>query len=558
MYRHNDSGIACLDNEQHKNLFGYYPQPVMEQKLIRETRSLKQPQDLSKIKPIPPIPKLPVGKDIQEFYEIIAQEYFDYYDLDAKFKKLIDIPLVQVRKLIHLIPPLIAAAKVETWTKITINGDISYSDDYEPDISIFDTETFVKGSPCNSPIVGQGAGLDDNGILSLYLWLHEGFEKDEKYVYVPKRVPIGHDKVLIAHAANFDRQKVKETYEGNNNLWLDTKSMMQLVAGADEKQRWALNTDPRKSWKAAKLQKVACGLSLVKCYEFMYYPRTLPEGAKDLRNVFVKAETFQEFKDKKVEILEYSMLDVVYTLELAQKAIPAFLERSNHKAILCGQSIVIDAKVPHIDFFDQWVSRCDIEFERTEAKILEMMKGIATKIHQEWLDSDRKVIPERLKHLDWTLKKPFNWRKKTLPDGWLIRAKWYDKWLEGTVKTKGIDICLLLQCEYYYEGEWREVLYNKDVKYHVSYADTVVKLPNRNEPGANFGSLLSSDALYLIRSNPPLLRSAVLSHEEFQKFAELKDSTSTYTGFSKRVKAQNKANGWVAADVSPAGTVSGK
>ena len=518
-------------------------------------RELPEPQKAPD-KPLPEIPELPYGEDISQYFEQVAQNYFDRFELDDKIDSLLSITLPEINKLKKLIPKLVEETRAGVWTKIDIKGNVSELSEFEPSASVFDTETFVKGSDCNSPIVGQAVGRDSEGVPSLYMWLHECF--DEDIPYIPTKVSVGQNKLLVGHNFAFDRQKILEffTMERSTNVCFCTMAMMQLIAGVDESQRWALNTDPRRNWSAQKIQQIGSKLGLVPAYEFLL-KKSLPDDAKEPRNVFVKAKTFEEFREKRTTILTYSMLDVIYNLQVFKAGFPEYVEMANHRAVMAGQCSVLDAIVPHIDGWQDWLDRCDAEYAKTEKKIISLFRPYADKIFQKWEQDGE--IPPLLDSLKWDLVYPKGWRRsKELPDDWHKRPRWYERFLIGDVKIKSPELGILTQAEYFYEGKWRTVYYNTSLKFHIIKNDKEIKLPNRKDPGANFGNMFGADALYLASKKEPELRSAIMPDEIFLKLLKLFDLISTYIGFRGRVVAQNKLDGLVAAQVNPGGTVSGR
>ena len=330
--------------------------------------------------------------------------------------------------------------------------------------------------------------------------------------------------------------------------------MMQLVAGVDDNQRWALRVDPLKNYRARDIQAIGCKLGLASCYEFMT-KKDLPDDVKAQRNIFVKATDFSEFREDRYNTLMYSMMDVFYNFELFQKAYPAYQEMANHKAILAGQTIVLDSVVPHIEDREDWIERCDMEYEKVEQQIYDIVFPAIKELHDAQINDP----DSQLEGLNWDYVLPFRHRRdKPLPEGWDIRAKWFEPYRKGNISLKSQAIGILLQCQLLFEGEWYDVHFSKDAKFHIIYDDKIVKLPNRKDPGANYGNILSADSLYLVNRETPALRSRLISDSDFLNILRLFDVTTTYTGFKKRVVAQNHQDGLVAAEVKPAGTVSGR
>lgn len=553
-YRNNIIGLTCLSEEYQSRLTGYYPADLFNTRWESE-RKLAEPQKLPD-KPLPDIPDLPYGDGVNEYFAEVAQRFYDRYDLDNKIESLLSIKPSQRKTLEALIPEFVSKAVTGCWNKITASGKMTFLKEFEPGASIFDTESFVKGSICNSAIVAQAIGLDPQGEPALYMWLHDCFA-DPTQEYEPTKVSIGQNKLLVGHNFGFDRQKIKEFYtkKQSTNICICTMAMTQLIGGVDEKQRWLLNADPRKNYKASKIQKVGTALSLVAAYKFVT-GRSLPDDAKELRNIFVKAETFQEFVDTRADILRYSMMDVIYNLVVFQKSYERFQSMANSKAILAGQCSVLDAIVPHIDYWDEWVERCDLKFEQVYGQIIDIAWDKIEELHKMWMKDPSIAEQPSLKKLDWSGSRPKGWRKnKPLPEDWVSEARWFVK-LRRNTKIKSVEFQVCLQAQYKFEDEWYDVRFTQADKYHIEKKDKIIRLPNRKKPGENFGNILSADGAFLFKKG--LLRSKLLSDDEFGKVFELFDMTTTYTGFRNRVVSQNKLRGLVAAEIKPAGTVSGR
>lgn len=556
-YKHNILGFCCLDDENHKKIFGYDTEEIVILNPNRlKSQELEKPEEFPD-KPLPELPSLPYGDDIEEYFHEVAQKHFDRYDLDSKIEELLTINLKEVKGLKEKLPILIDYTKANVWTKMDGDGNLTEVEVPDSNALIFDTETYVTGSDCNSPIVAQALGKDYEGKTCLWMWLHPLFGSQSEN-YVPMKVRVGNNKLLVGHNFAFDRQKIVDFYTLNisSNIIIDTMAMMKQVGGLNEQQTWATRVDPLQNRKAAEIQKYGCAMGLVPSYEWITR-KSLPDDAKKLRDIFVKAKSFQEFRETRQDILTYSMLDVIYNWELFVGVYPRYMEMTGHKAILAGQSIVIDSIIPHIDYWDEWVERCDTEYLKIERQIFDILFPKIQKIHSDWLVTGE--YPEQLDILNWNYVRPFRHRKdKPLPEGWPLKATWYKPWEKEEIKLKGRDLQILLQCQFKYRDKWYDVQYTRKDAYHILVDQKVVKLPNRKKPGANYGSILSADSLFITDREEPLLRSKLLSDEMFLKVLKLFDLTTTYTGFRQRVVSQNRENGLVGAEVNPCGTISGR
>ena len=554
-FKLNPLGILCLDEELKERVMGdffSFTEPMIN-------TGLEVIEEEIPTKKLPEIPPLPYGDNVSEYFSTIAQRYFDYHRIDDKVYKLMSIKPSEIKTLKSYIPKLIDKACAGVWTKIKLDGHIRTLDTPDSDSFIFDTETFVRGSSCKSPIVGQALGKDYAGNPAMYLWLHPAFDRIDDH-YVPQKISIGNGKLIVGHNLAFDWQKVIERYtlQPSNTILLDTMTMMQLVGGADRSQRWALNTKTI-TQKVEFIRTFATKLGLIDCFKFMT-GKEVPEGAKELRDVFKKAEKFQEFRDNFKAIMEYSLLDLFYTYDLFVEVYPKFLDISSHKAILAGQTIVADALLPCIDYWDDWKIRCHDKHKEVIKEMHSLVFPYLKDIHDAWLEGKFQVEGSRLETISWEYVRPFNWRKeKPLPDDWEKRASWFEPFRKGEIKYKGRNLQVLCQIYFKYKNEWYRTEFVTGQGWCIKVNGDYMRLPNKSSPGENFGNLLSSDAFDMASAEDPILTSTLFdTHEEFVQLLKLIDSISLYTGFHKRIESQNKEGNLIGAEVKAAGTISGR
>lgn len=437
-----------------------------------------------------------------------------------------------------LIDTLIDQAKPNTWTLVDWQGNVSFTQslpDSEHGI-IFDVETFVQaaseyGSPM--PIVAQAIGKS-----GLWMWLHQSWDGTTEYTNT--FVSLGNtQRTIVAHNSSYDFARISERFQFNQQVFaIDTMSMVNAVHGLDSSTRMALmSKDPSKAKFRETREGLGCAKSLVAAYNFVVEDK-LKATDKKARNIFVDATDFQEFIDNKYQLLKYSMLDVVYTLELFQKLYVEFIEWSNGYSVLAGQIMVADALLPVADDRLEWIQTCDDLVQQNNFEVFNTLLEYAKDV-EEGIDRFSPEEYSELHKLDWKAYKPKGWRKKHLPEGWPKSSKWYHSFLMGEFKLTGLDLPRLLMLRY----DGHLLKQHRSMGWYYTHQGLDVKLPHKSgNERDNVGSPISSDALRWIEDNDgnlldqPLLTSDLVSNEELHKIMVLLDSCTTWNAFRDRVK----------------------
>lgn len=521
--RFNEAGILILDSETQAKIVGTENADFLEMfgsKNYTTLNSLTISSDL--------LPSFNV-ETISDIAKEQAEEMFP--DLQS----LLDLD--SSKDFTDIICKLFLAAKPGLWTRIDlVSLEITYNEEIPADeqACIFDVETFVKVGN-NLPIIGQA--LSSTG---LHLWLHQSFDGITEYESSTLKTG-NHKRVLVAHNAAFDYARIKERFQIECPVSvIDTQSMVNCLYGVDSANRWALMTEDGKNSRADFIKTIACAQSLVASYNFVCkgFP-PLQASDKKTRNIFVEAETFQEFIDNAEELITYSLLDVIYTHRLFKELYPRFIEWSNGYEILVGQAIVANSILPVWNKRDEWLNTCQDLVNKVDIDISSSVLSVFEDLHEAWLsgmlDLDSHIS---LSKLDWKLMKPKGWRKKTLPEGWPKRAKWFHDFISGEMTYGKNSFAHALQLEFNFNGEWKQIYNNRGFGW---CSKSNEKVPHASgDPEQNLGEILSTDSLRFFDDYPqPLLRSKTLEYSDEKLYEILRQANKTtiWTGFSERFKS---------------------
>lgn len=392
---------------------------------------------------------------------------------------------------------------------------------------IFDCETFVTHG--NYPIIATA--ISNQGI---YIWLTQSF--DGVTPYSPEYVTLGQSKrLIVAHNISFDFCRISERFNIDNPVQgLCTMAMAKSLFGAGRENLGLLRMDRTTNAMADIIQSICCSMSLVNVYEFLTNEK-LPPDTKDTRDYFVKAQDFTEFLPVYNELLSYAVTDTVLTLKVFQLLYPLFIEQICNPIVLQGVIQSADSLLPIIDNYVDWVRSNASSVETVENKLLQAVTPVAKDVHESWLlgTIDPQDYPYSLSKLDWKLSKPKGWRKRSLPDGYPVNARWFTSLNNGEFSWGGNDLAYLLQL--HYKGN--------PLQRHRSlgwfYIDKPTKLETRvphpsGDPKQNLGCITSGSCLNLVTQG--LITSSVLPQDELINLYKLLDSTSIWQGYSNRLR----------------------
>lgn len=437
---------------------------------------------------LPPL----AGDNIQEHFDNISKELSE--DIENRVNTFL-------RKGISLkVPnPQYEILKENTmkWIRISYSG-ISFHDEILEDIFIYDCETFVKGSLFAHPIIATAVSSE-----AYYIWIHEDiFNLDGEYI--PILPNIGRNKIVIAHNANYDRRRVKESYHlDDNNFWLDTMSMHINIAGLSSAQRFYFvnNGATKKNKYSFEPQWATSGSmnSLVDCYNHHVYMGRLSKDDKKIRDAFVEATSLKEIHDDLINLVSYAIRDVRLTFELAEVLIPKYLQANPSRTTLVSHGVLMRSFLPIAKNWNIWLNRCETLWNECHDKQTEILSELALNVFQAYQDQELDIESDPwLSQLDWSM----NTRLKK--DGTPL-SKWYGipKWLRDvseikfgqleitgiTTKTRLSHLLLRLK--------WndRPIQYFNDLGWCTMNHELCEfeRIPHPKTEGANVGTLLNKD-----------------------------------------------------------------
>lgn len=373
------------------------------------------------------------------------------------------------------------------------------------EIIVFDTETFVKGSTFGHPIIGTAVGVS-----GYFLWLHPAL-LDSALSYEPMLVPIGQNKIIIAHNAAFDHTRVQESYLiEDSNRWFDTMSAHINCSGLASGQRYYFSkeksTDPLslQSPFAYRPEWVDHGSlnNLVDCYKFHTQNDDFEQSDKKIRDIFVRAESLVEIRDNFDQLIYYALSDVRYTQLLFNILFPKYNQANPSLTTLAGHFEIMSSYLPVVSNWHSWLRVCESKWQQANEKQTELLSVVAMELWEAYQNNEVDIESDPwLSQLDWTMNTRLTKKGKPV-------SKWYGipKWLkeiseidpiEGlkikkiSSKTRASHLLLRLK----WKGS--PIVFNSGEGW--TYQDLITsemrKIPHPKSEGANVGSVLSKDFL---------------------------------------------------------------
>ena len=224
----NQLGYATIDDSLFEKLFGNIPRSeVSDFQLSNIKERLKRHNIETPVSSVVDfeIPDLPIpdllGDNIEEHFEAIATEQVGHF-----------LERIEAFMSAELAPPPENWLPQAGWTFYPYSGAPRAVEYPLEDLIVFDTETYVQGG--SFPIIATA--VSDKGH---YLWLAPEVLDLSADPY--KMVPIGKNKVVVAHNASYDRIRTVEAYEFSpepENFFLDTLSMHIATNGLASNQRF--------------------------------------------------------------------------------------------------------------------------------------------------------------------------------------------------------------------------------------------------------------------------------------------------------------------------------
>jgi DNA polymerase gamma 1 len=390
------------------------------------------------------------------------------------------------------------------WVKYPFNGEPEVVDGIEEDIAVYDCETFVKGSDFGHPILATAVTPE-----AYYIWMHPAFV-NPKLGYEPALVPIGgKDKVLIAHNVAFDRARTQEAYAlGKTNSWFDTMSAHINVSGLASGQRWwyLQKATKKATYKADPIWAEKGSMNnLIDCYNFHCQPMIpLEQEDKKIRNIFVDANSMEEFVPEQEDLIAYALNDVKITFELYSILFLKYLQNNPSLTTLTGHFGISSAHLPVVNDWEKWFDDCEKQWESSLSRQEEILCKMAEEIYQSWnegeiTDEDIQADPW-LSQLDWEAN--FKLTKAGKPS-----SKWYGvpKWVRSVsakdlidgrpviqdISTKNRLSHLLLRLKW--NNQPLKFFVDKGWCFMDEELGDYVRIPHTDGEGVNVGGVLTKD-----------------------------------------------------------------
>lgn len=397
-----------------------------------------------------------LADNVKDHFELMAGKFLDKHGLNEKLSKLqLDIgePLVLSDEVIE------QTNWCAGWNRFdTLTGE--HSTCWAPLEPVFveDTETFVRGSHKNMPIMATAVSPKAS-----YIWLSpqllEAWQnlatiaKLDSELYkascrlseltIAKQpiadakaklaeleaelealrakqffdqatapyVPIGRNKLVIQHNSGFDGPRCDERFEmhfGSNSFILDTMSMSMPVNGLCGGQRWVTRSkNPNKPLYAQK----GTGKSLAANWTFHVGQHMTPamswaelgsEGDKSLRAIFVKADSLMAIAKRMNELLRYAMNDSYRTWQLAAALIIKYRQAMPSQVSIASHLMLASSVIPVANDWPEWTERCEQMYKNALRELDCLFLQLAKEHHQAW-QKDKTCMANDpwLKSLDW-------------------------------------------------------------------------------------------------------------------------------------------------------------
>lgn len=414
-------------------------------------------------------------------------------------------------------------------------------------IAVFDCETFVKGSDFGHPIMATAVGPE-----AYYVWMHESYV-DPAIPYTPQLVKLGTTStLLIAHNVGFDRQRTQEAYylrhdpfhptEPFGNLWFDTMSAHINVSGLASGQRFWFKTPPKKTDKIPQWSDKGSMNNLVDTYNFHCKPENpLQKETKKTRNLFVVAESMQDFVADRDELVEYALRDVKVTFDLYSILSRKYLQSNPSLTTLYGHFAQTSSILPVSSGWREWVENCERVWEESIKRQDEILSEMAKELLQDWRNSeiDHENDPW-FSQLDWTANNALtkNNKPRSVWYGvpmWMRKNAYIDKETKQVVlkpiTTKSRLSHILLRLKW----NGQPLVYDKSKgwTFYNEEKSTYERLPHPNGEGINVGGVLSKD--YIDDFESGTLSSDL---EQAQELIKLAIKVSYWTSVRSRVLEQ--------------------
>lgn len=441
------------------------------------------------------------GPTIKAHFDAIAKDVAGKWAKKLKDFAYLDLPAPPSESEILFVPGWVRYEFAPNGTK---SKDAERVSGILEDISVLDTETFVKGSDFSGPIIAT--------VLSekaYYIWMHESFV-DPEIPYTPTLVEVGRkDAIFIAHNSAYDRARTKEAYTlGKTNLWFDTMSAHINVSGLASGQRWWYKQKDAKkaSYRADPIWSNKGSMNnLVDCYNFHCMPAIpLEQADKKIRDIFVEANSMHEFAPIRDSLIQYALNDAHKTFELFSIVALKYLQNNPSLTTLAAHFGISSAKLPVVDDWEQWFNTCEKLWADSISSQESTLSAMAEELYNDWnegeiTEADIEADPW-LSQLDWTAN--FKLTKTGKPS-----SKWYGvpAWVRavsdknivdgkpqiGGISTKNRISHLLLRLKW--AGAPIKFFPEKGWCFMDEDSGLYIQVPHKDGEGVNVGNLLTKD-----------------------------------------------------------------
>ncbi|KAI8867817.1 hypothetical protein GQ42DRAFT_149150 [Ramicandelaber brevisporus] len=271
------------------------------------------------------------------------------------------------------------------------------------DALTFDVETQFNESPY--PLMAAAVSSD-----AWYLWVSPyvcGISSSPEHL-----IPLGErsrdrPRIIVGHNVGFDRSHILEEYSlrDSNTAYIDTMSLHVAVSGLCNQQR-ARFQQYSKARTYADFDYLAAhhedaefvntsALNSLRDVAKLYCNIELDKSARDT----FETGTLQDVRDQFNELARYCATDVLTTLMVYQKLLPAFLKRCPHPVTFAGMMRMSKAFLPVDQEWNKYINRSERICNSTIDSISERLKQLVNQA----LDtpSDERISDPWLRNLDW-------------------------------------------------------------------------------------------------------------------------------------------------------------
>lgn len=366
------------------------------------------------------------------------------------------------------VPPS-SVLRLPGWTRYG-SGEPTQVEYPTENVFFYDTETYVLGG--NHPLIGVALSEE-----AWYVWLHPQLLSPMEGNIEPLLIPVGPNKVVIAHNAMFDLSKTLEAYNLTNDgrpAAMCTMAMHTTRSGlgGDQVLR-AFKAAPNAAWA-----RQACPDSLAAVVKF-YTGITMDKEARDL---FVKG-TLTQIRANLEGLLTYALKDVQVLHDLWLALWPAYQEQCPATFTTTGLlELSRSLLTVTADYDRRWAANKALHGIEIR-KVQRLIDARVEEILELWASGELDPAENPwLKQLDWT---PAKSGKNKGKPAWLRKLK-------GLKVTLGCSAApLVLQMT------WKgfPLAYSKTSKWGYLSRETgatrFVKLPHESGKNANVGSPFS-------------------------------------------------------------------